>query len=178
MQYTVPSFGPREVIVLVIAVGAIMAFLLAAVKLAFTKHESPTVLEGGKDHIALHSRNNALLALAISGILLAFIANFALAQVEQQWVYLGPGFNSGMWNFENVDSSKQIAVKSIVKARVPVHIRSDHFGNFTNTWLSSLGSPEPPVIGTIDPGGCAIVLEFASVGFNRVWMRVKPSPCN
>lgn len=180
MEPTIPSFGPREIIVLAITLAAILAFLSASTRLIFTK-KSEQVTGGyssGDGGLNFKTRNLAVVTLLISSILLAFIANYALAQTKQQWVYLGTGFNKEAWNFENVNGSKNIVANDIVRAlKNNINIRSNHFNNTTGTWLGRLGSPEPPIIGSINAGECATVLGFESVGFNRVWMRIKPSAC-
>jgi hypothetical protein len=96
------------------------------------------------------------------------------------WVYFGPEGSPKLWNFTFVrgDYSDLHEQKPgvVLKALRDVNIRGHHFGSFTGTVLGFL-SPEPPVLGTIPKGKCAVPEEFVSVGFSKIWVKVTPEAC-
>ncbi|WP_086932822.1 hypothetical protein [Agarilytica rhodophyticola] len=179
METTIPTFGVRELIGIIITLTAVIAFLLSVIKLTLTKRQSAVNAgynpENGGFHI--NTQNLSIVTLCVSAILLAVMGTAAFAEKQEQWVYLGKGYDNNKWNFRSLEGDQKFAANQTVKATKKVKIRNAAFGNFTKTWLSMLSPPEPKVTGQLAAGDCAKVHGFSSVGLNKVWMRITPVKC-
>jgi len=96
------------------------------------------------------------------------------------WVYFGPEGSPKLWNFEILGGGYRELYEQrpgvVLKALRDVNVREDHFGSFTGTILGFL-SPEPRVLGIMTTGTCALPEEIVSVGFSKIWVKVKPVAC-
>lgn len=180
MENSIPQFGARELIGFMIAIAVLIVFVLSAVKLTFSKRRDS--VEGSVStesrSFSFVTKNLAVVALIVSGALLAVISTAALADPIKGWVYLGAGYGDSVWNFEKEDKSRDFKTGDIVKATKDVNIRENHFNTFTKTWLSALSPPEPKIIGIVKKDQCVSINGFASVGVNKVWINVIQIDCN
>lgn len=96
------------------------------------------------------------------------------------WVYFGHESSPKSWNFKILGGGYRDLYEQragvVIKALRAVKIREDHFGSFTGTVFGFL-SPEPRVAGTMVTGTCAVPEEIVSVGFSKIWVKVKPVAC-
>lgn len=179
MESTIPTFGPREIIGLIVTLAAVVAFLVSGMKLTFAKNRDKVdaAYNPGGGGFHLSTRNLSIVTLCVSAILLAVMGTAVFAQTKEKWVYLGVGYGDYKWSFLTLDKKKTFSANDIVEAQKDVNIREDHFSNFTETWLSFLSPPEPEITGTVKKGECVRVLGFKSVGLNKVWMNILPVEC-
>ncbi|MFT5548130.1 MAG: hypothetical protein ACI9CO_000042 [Candidatus Azotimanducaceae bacterium] len=176
---TIPQFGAREIIGIIITIAAIFAFLLSVVKLTFSKSISPVhgAFEPGSGRFQFFTKNLSVVILIVSGVLMGVMGTAVFAHNQQEWVYLGPGYGDYVWSFEKSDGSRDFKAGDIVKSTKNVSVRISPFGHFTGTVLKFLSTPEPAIIDTINKGNCVKILGFKSIGFNKVWMKINKSNC-
>jgi len=97
------------------------------------------------------------------------------------WVYFGQEDQPEKWNFEILRGGYAELSKSksgvLIKSRRAVDIRKDRFGNLTGSLIGQIVAPEPPVIGTMKTGSCAIPRRFVKVGFGKIWIEMELTDC-
>ena len=179
MESTIPTFGAREFVAIIVTLAAIVAFLLSSIKLTLSTRRDGVNLgvNAGQGGLQLTTQNLSIVTLCVSGVLLAVMGTAAFASDDERWVYLGPGYGNHKWNFLAVDGSRNFSAGDVVVANNRVNIREAAFGNFTQTWLGFLSRPEPKITGHLKAGSCARVLGFTSVGLNKVWMKIEKARC-
>lgn len=99
---------------------------------------------------------------------------------KEGWAYFGYEKDPELWNFDfvkgNIDQLNTGEKGIILKSKKDVKIWENHFGNLTGTVLNFL-SPAPKVIGKIPAATCLQVIESKSVGFSKIWIKIKVVSC-
>jgi hypothetical protein len=104
----------------------------------------------------------------------------AKSAIPQGWVYFGYEGSPKQWNFEIVGGGyaelKGGKPGVLLKSLRTVPVREQHYGSFTGTVLGVI-NPEPKKLGALPKGDCAMPKAVASVGINKIWVQVVPTPC-
>ena len=96
------------------------------------------------------------------------------------WTYFGYEEDPKKWNFEILNGTyKDLISKKpnmMLKSTRRTNIREGHYGNLTGTVLNFV-NPPPKIIGALPKGACVVVVDVQSVGFKKIWIKMKPKEC-
>ena len=93
--------------------------------------------------------------------------------VPEGWVYLGRQGDVKNWAFDLKDE-ESLAAGHHMHATRSMLIRADHYSDLSGTVVGKiLRVAEPPVIGTIHRGTCALLTGHEEVGFNALWVKIQ-----
>ena len=93
--------------------------------------------------------------------------------VPEGWVYLGRHGDAKNWAFDLKDE-ESLEAGHHVYATKSMLIRADHYNDLSGTVVGKiLRVAEPPVIGTIYRGTCALLADHEEVGFSALWVKIQ-----
>lgn len=99
------------------------------------------------------------------------------------WVYFGHAGSQDLWHysfkkgtFQALSSGKLNQV--ILEAKTDEKIFNDHYKDFHGTKLDFISGDYPDVKSySVQAGSCLAVDEYVSVGFSKIWLKVRIVPC-
>ena len=93
------------------------------------------------------------------------------------WVYLGRKGDPKNWAFD-LENEEALEVGHYMRATKAMLVRADHYSDLSGTLVGRIFRvSEPPVVGTIDRGACAVLADHERVGFGALWVEIQRVEC-